>query len=294
MANIKIRNLSPAGDTQITSGTYLASALNENEGTEEKITVRATAQQIVSGGAVYADFSEELLVSGVPVSTGSTTIGGKTVINEGDGGSIDLGDTNTNLNITSPSIFKESVTIDKTLNVTEVATFNETSLFKGESTFEENTIFGTDSSDTSIFNSTSTFKENSSFQKDVSIDGNLTVGGSKALALDYSASNNNKVLKVIGGALSWQDDLNPDTSNFVQNGANISTFNNDAGYITSASVPTSIDWSNVSNKPSTFNPSTHTHLWSDITNVPSEFTPSSHTHSWSDLIDVPTLSLIHI
>ena len=72
MANIKIRNLDSASDTQITSGVYIASALNEEEGTQEKITVKATAAQMVSGGAVYADFSEELLVSGVPVSTGSS------------------------------------------------------------------------------------------------------------------------------------------------------------------------------------------------------------------------------
>ena len=240
MANIKIRNLNPGSNAQITSGSFLATALNEFEGTKETSTVRATASQIVSGGAVYANFSEELMISGVPVSTGST-VGGKEVLKPGPGGSIEFGDTNTTINIEGPSIFKESVTINKTLDVTEAATFNSTSLFKGDSTFESNTTFGTDATDTSIFNSTSTFKENSSFQKDVAIGGNLTIGGQKALALNYSASNNGKVLKVVNGALAWATD--------------------DAGL-------SSVNISNVAGLQAALDgkaASSHNHSWSDIT-----------------------------
>jgi hypothetical protein len=252
MANIKIRNLNPGSYAQITSGSFLATALNENEGTQESSTVRATASQIVSGGAVYADFSEELMVSGVPVSTGST-VGGKEVLKPGPGGSIEFGDTNTTINIEGPSIFKESVTINKTLDVTEAATFNSTSLFKGDSTFESNTTFGTDATDTSIFNSTSTFNENSSFIKDVAIGGNLavgggldvggnlTAGGQKVLALDYSAANNGKVLKIVNGALTWATD--------------------DAGL-------SSVNISNVAGLQTALDgkaASSHTHSWSNIT-----------------------------
>lgn len=43
------------------------------------------------------------------------------------------------------------------------------------------------------------------------------------------------------------------------------------------------DWSFITNKPTTFTPSTHTHGWSEITDKPTSFTPSSHTHSPSDL-----------
>lgn len=252
MANIKIRNLNPGSYAQITSGSFLATALNENEGTQESSTVRATASQIVSGGAVYADFSEELMISGVPVSTGST-VGGKEVLKPGPGGSIEFGDTNTTINIEGPSIFKESVTINKTLDVTEAATFYSTSLFKGDSTFESNTTFGTGPSNTSIFNSTSVFNENSSFVKDVAIGGNLavgggldiggnlTAGGQKVLALDYSAANNGKVLKIVGGALTWATD--------------------DAGL-------SSVNISNVAGLQTALDgkaASSHTHSWSNIT-----------------------------
>jgi hypothetical protein len=37
-------------------------------------------------------------------------------------------------------------------------------------------------------------------------------------------------------------------------------------------------WAQITDKPSTFAPSTHTHLWADITDKPSTFTPSTHNH----------------
>lgn len=45
-----------------------------------------------------------------------------------------------------------------------------------------------------------------------------------------------------------------------------------------------VDWPDITNKPSTFPASSHTHDWaSDITGKPSTFTPSSHTHTLSDI-----------
>lgn len=45
----------------------------------------------------------------------------------------------------------------------------------------------------------------------------------------------------------------------------------------------SVDWSEITGKPTTFAPATHTHLWADITDKPSTFTPSTHSHSISDV-----------
>ena len=98
MANIKIRELDSADDNQVTSGSYVPLALNENEktkGTEDlnsAITTKATLEQIVSGGAVYANFSEHLLVSGNTVLTGNPSLGAKSVINEDPAGTVVLGD----------------------------------------------------------------------------------------------------------------------------------------------------------------------------------------------------------
>ena len=98
MANIKIRELDSADDNQVTSGSYVPLALNENEktkGTEDlnsAITTKATLEQIVSGGAVYANFSEHLLVSGHTVLTGNPSLGAKDVITEDPAGVIVFGD----------------------------------------------------------------------------------------------------------------------------------------------------------------------------------------------------------
>lgn len=48
-----------------------------------------------------------------------------------------------------------------------------------------------------------------------------------------------------------------------------------------------VPWSQLTSVPSTFTPSTHTHLWADITDKPATFTPSTHTHLWADITDKP-------
>lgn len=50
-----------------------------------------------------------------------------------------------------------------------------------------------------------------------------------------------------------------------------------------------VDWPDITNKPSTFPASSHTHDWaSDITGKPSTFTPSSHTHTTADITNFPS------
>ena len=49
----------------------------------------------------------------------------------------------------------------------------------------------------------------------------------------------------------------------------------------------STDWSVITNKPTTFDPSVHTHVVADITNFPSTMTPSAHTHPWSQITSQP-------
>jgi hypothetical protein len=49
-----------------------------------------------------------------------------------------------------------------------------------------------------------------------------------------------------------------------------------------------VDWSNLSNKPSTFAPSTHSHVWADLTDKPTTFAPSSHSHDWNSITSKPS------
>ncbi|MFJ3974895.1 tail fiber domain-containing protein [Streptomyces sp. NPDC090021] len=49
-----------------------------------------------------------------------------------------------------------------------------------------------------------------------------------------------------------------------------------------------VDWANLSGKPATFPPSTHSHKWADITDAPSSLPPASHTHDWGQVTGKPT------
>jgi hypothetical protein len=53
-------------------------------------------------------------------------------------------------------------------------------------------------------------------------------------------------------------------------------------------VSQSVDWSTLTNKPSSFVPAAHTHLWADITDKPTTFTPATHSHTWDSVTGKPT------
>ena len=55
-----------------------------------------------------------------------------------------------------------------------------------------------------------------------------------------------------------------------------------------ADTAKAVAWDNVTGKPSTFTPATHSHAWGDITGKPSTFAPGSHTHAWGDITGKPT------
>ena len=78
-----------------------------------------------------------------------------------------------------------------------------------------------------------------------------------------------------------------------------------------SSAPASVTWDSITGKPSSFNPSSHSHAisdisglqsllnakansnhshtWNSITDKPTNFTPSSHTHQVSDIADLHTI-----
>ena len=78
-----------------------------------------------------------------------------------------------------------------------------------------------------------------------------------------------------------------------------------------SSAPASVTWDSITGKPSSFNPSSHSHTisdisglqsllnakansnhshsWNSITDKPQSFTPSSHTHQASDITDLHTI-----
>jgi hypothetical protein len=46
-------------------------------------------------------------------------------------------------------------------------------------------------------------------------------------------------------------------------------------------------WGDVTSKPSTYPPESHTHPWGDVTGKPSTYPPESHSHSWASLTGKP-------
>lgn len=104
----------------------------------------------------------------------------------------------------------------------------------------------------------------------------------------------------------------------LPSGCTQASYGGNVGYASVAASANAVAWENVSGKPSTYSPSSHTHTksqisdfpsslpasdvyawakastkptytWSEITSKPSSFTPSSHTHSYNDLSNKPTL-----
>lgn len=49
-----------------------------------------------------------------------------------------------------------------------------------------------------------------------------------------------------------------------------------------------VAWTEVTGKPTTFTPATHTHLWADITDKPTTFTPATHSHAIADVTGLQT------
>ena len=90
-----------------------------------------------------------------------------------------------------------------------------------------------------------------------------------------------------------QSDLTPDWAVITNKPTNVSTWANDAGYLTNAS---SLSWSKVTGTPTTLAgygiadaaSSSHTHLWAHITDKPSTFTPSAHAHAIADVTGLQT------
>lgn len=76
-----------------------------------------------------------------------------------------------------------------------------------------------------------------------------------------------------------QSDMTPDWAVITNKPTNVSTWTNDAGYLTAAS---SLAWGKLTGVPATFTPSAHTHLWADLTDKPSTFAPSAHVHVIAD------------
>jgi hypothetical protein len=96
--------------------------------------------------------------------------------------------------------------------------------------------------------------------------------------------------KFLGNSVGgWTTATRPDSPRIGRLGFNQSTstweFWNGTAW---ASLVAAVDWNSLSNKPSTFAPSTHTHGWADITDKPTTFPPAAHNTDWSTIVNEPS------
>ncbi|QEQ94057.1 minor tail protein [Streptomyces phage Saftant] len=115
---------------------------------------------------------------------------------------------------------------------------------------------------------------------------NVTVGAS---VTSISAASVVDQRRFVGSRIgAWSTALRPTSPRTGKLGFNTDTlvweFWNGTAW---TNLTQSVDWSSLSNKPSTFPPASHTHVWADTTDKPTTFPPSSHTHDWSQIVNEP-------
>lgn len=171
------------------------------EGTVTKTTISGNTIETGQATMDYADVMKDLGVRGNATVDGDTTLG-----KEG---------ADTKLTVNSKSTFKDTVKLEKTLEVDGTSTFNnKVTVTKGGLDVNGGTTTDTlHVTSTSTFDGAATFKDAVTMEKDLSVGGNATVAGSMTASsykigdktyIDSTGinANNQKIVNVAAGDLS--------------------------------------------------------------------------------------------
>jgi hypothetical protein len=302
------------GDVEISQSLNITESANIAGG----LTVQEGSTTILNGptkinDTLTVDDGVSTLLGGALTVTDITRIDGATTINNTltveDGSSTTLGGTLT---------VKDGATLSKTLSVADATTLKSTltvedgnkTTLGGELTVKEK----------------GSFAKNVSVGTDLSVGGELTVGGTTltnllaGVSIDSLEDIEDVTLTSIadGDILKWDGSkwVNVDalgdittalagkanSSHALSSHSDVSTTSASSGQVLkwngSEWAPaaddaglSSVEWSQVSNKPATFDPVSHTHAISDITNLSTQLdskASSSHTHAISEITDLST------
>lgn len=201
----KITNIT--GNTTVTSDTTGTTFENTDhntaikDGTITKTTIAGNTLTTGQATMDYADVMKDLGVHGNATVDGDTTLG-----KEG---------ADTKLTVNSKSTFKDTVKLEKTLEVDGTSTFNDkVTVTKGGLDVNGGTTTDTlHVTSTSTFDGTATFKDAVTMEKDLSVGGNATVAGSMTASsykvgdktyIDSNGinANNQKVVNVAPGRIA--------------------------------------------------------------------------------------------
>ena len=201
----KITNIT--GNTTVTSDTTGTTFENTDhntaikDGTVTKTTISGNTLTTGQATMDYAEVMKDLGVHGNATVDGDTTLG-----KEG---------ADTKLTVNSKSTFKDTVKLEKTLEVDGTSTFNnKVTVTKGGLDVNGGTTTDTlHVTSTSTFDGAATFKDVVTMEKDLSVGGNATVAGSMTASsykvgdktyIDSNGinANNQKIVNVAAGDLS--------------------------------------------------------------------------------------------
>ena len=195
------------GKTTVTttdSGTTFENTDHNTAIKDKTITKTTIAGNTLTTGQATMDYADVMKDLGVH---GNATVDGDTML--GKEGA------NTKLTVNSKSTFKDTVKLEKTLEVDGTSTFNnKVTVTKGGLDVNGGTTTDTlHVTSTSTFDGAATFKDAVTMEKDLSVGGNATVGGSMTASsykvgyktyIDSTGinANNQKIVNVAAGDLS--------------------------------------------------------------------------------------------
>jgi hypothetical protein len=67
----------------------------------------------------------------------------------------------------------------------------------------------------------------------------------------------------------------------------IEKVNEEINWLYDNKAPYPIVWADITDKPTTFTPTTHTHVYNTLTGIPTTFTPSAHNQDWTTITGKP-------
>ena len=187
-----------------------------------------------------------------------------------------------------------------------ILTVNGLNVISNTVTFQPNSINGTwiidNTIPTSKINTSGTLTVSGlNVTGSVSITNNLTVGGTITGSLNGNQSSQSKLQTqrtiTLSGAVTGSATFDGSQNITISTSVN---HNHDDRYYTKTNLQTSgqasVHWDNITNKPTTYTPQTHTHTKSEITDFShnhtiSEITDFAHTHTISEIIDISSASV---
>lgn len=99
--------------------------------------------------------------------------------------------------------------------------------------------------------------------------------------VDNTADIDKPISTAVQSALNGKANINHDHPVYIKTVNSVTPDTN-------GNVDVGANWDDITGKPTTFPPSTHTHSYASLTDIPNTFAPSAHTHAQADIVGLGT------